>query len=193
MRAITPIVSTIILLLIAIALAGTAYVYITGITGPLTSKDFFVVIGSESCIATTRVKLMLVNTGSSHQNLENSDIVISTIDGNEATPQPFSIAPGGSEEITIKCSTRTCPLGSHTLKIGTTAGIKSVYLICVQGPCPAEEEMAQMRDPCNFESGYQCCKSDGSTGMFCDRGLWDAVPCPSGECFSGPEERCDME
>ncbi len=136
MKGITPIVSTIILLLIAIALAGTAYVYLSGLIGPLTSKDFMIVQGSEMCTVDTNIKMRIVNTGTAKlaSSSTDSDIKSLYIDTTALTPATsiaaFNLEPGKDTEITITCSATTCPSGLHIVKIGTLSGVKSARVTC---------------------------------------------------------------
>jgi|GEM_PF-1829255 flagellin-like protein len=138
MKGITPIISTIILLLIAIGLAGTAYVYISSYVTPLTAKDFTIVPGSESCVASTstntgNVSVRVINTGST--TLATADLTTRQINDNTAAAITFSVLSGQSGSISLNCTNSTgtapCPAGNiHTIKVGTVSGVKSARVTC---------------------------------------------------------------
>jgi len=64
-KGITPIISTIVLLLITVALAGAAWVYIGGFMGTYTEKSFTIPTGGAYCDNAGTIHVRVVNTGTS--------------------------------------------------------------------------------------------------------------------------------
>lgn len=93
-KGITPIVATVVLLLIAVAIAGAAYTYITGYWGGLTQKSL------EATSATCTSAGMVINlrnsgTGNITLNGTNADVVVTkqVISGNALSGTSLSYAP----------------------------------------------------------------------------------------------------
>ena len=79
-KGITPIIAIIVLLLITVALAGTAYTYLMGYMGGLTGKS--VEVKDSFCVAGNRPTIALINTGT--LPLPVNDIsIIDTVTGNQ--------------------------------------------------------------------------------------------------------------
>ncbi len=112
MKGITPIISTIVLVLVMVALAGAAWSYIGGFTSAYTSKVIDLPIGS-SYFDGKNVKIMLRNIGTSAINTGScmtsgntvtcGDITITREGSNndaDIRPSAASISPKGSVTIT---------------------------------------------------------------------------------------------
>jgi len=134
MKGITPIIATIILILLVLGLAGTTYMYLFGYVGPITSKNFLIVHGSEVCSDTNPyIKLRMVNTGTSE--LDINDIVVKNVDDGDigvtsiSFVPPGPIEPGKSKEVQLMLASKPSS-GSHTVTLGTVSSVKSTRIIC---------------------------------------------------------------
>ena len=91
MKGITPIISIIILLLITIALAATAYSYLSGYLFGQMSSSFSIPNGGIFC-SDGRMTVMIRNDAV-EGNLTNDDMTVTQIDGTDVTPETINIGP----------------------------------------------------------------------------------------------------
>jgi flagellin-like protein len=127
MKGITPIISTIILLLITIALAGAAWTFFSGYLGAQTAKSF--IIPSSDCV-NGRILVYVTNTGISPLNT-TLDFIVATVDGVDVrvdlkplllpapTPAAGGVSLGGSGLALNTSCGGTCSTGIHTVKLAT--------------------------------------------------------------------------
>ena len=154
-KAITPIIAIIILLLITVALAGTAYSFLQGLLFPL-QKSFQVPPGGSYCISTAtdkKIIVYVVNTG--YQSpLTQTDFIVKAVDGNPILAlQSVNLQTGnGGKLIEVDCTVTTqcgpsatasvacCKnygttanpdySGSHIVDLGTVAGVQHISVFC---------------------------------------------------------------
>ena len=153
MRAITPIISILMLLLISIALATTAFSFLQGILFPQISKSFTIPKGSSYCTPSIQgqstIKIYVVNTGyrsSLHSSsLGDGDFILAAIDGNNVLSlmKDASIPSGDSGLIldydcaSLDCNGNSCCSseegsynGYHSVSLGTTSIIEHTAVYC---------------------------------------------------------------
>lgn len=127
MKGITPIISTIVLLLITVALAGAAWTYMSGFMGSYTEKSFIIPTGGAYCDASRIFHVRVVNTGTT--TITAGDWVSALVEG-LAPPNTFttsSVAPKGTAEFTIGTGAAGT---SYTIVIGTIGGIQRIPVVC---------------------------------------------------------------
>ncbi len=127
-KGITPIISTIVLLLITVALAGAAWTYMSGFMGSYTEKSFTVPTGGAYCDSSRIFHLRVVNTGMT--TIVAGDWVSAFVEGLAPTNNTFttsSVAPKGTAEFTRGTGTAGT---SYTIVIGTVAGVQRIPVVC---------------------------------------------------------------
>ncbi len=142
-KAITPIISIIVLLLITVSLAGVAYVYLFGFLGTRIDKTFSVPPSGIICTdvgGTNEIIVVVTNTGTS--TLTDDDFVLVQIDGNPAAvtgavagpPGPIynvSIDSGdGGVLLRNDNGGAGWPSGTHQVDISTPSSTFSVPVLC---------------------------------------------------------------
>lgn len=130
-KGITPIIAIIILLLITVALAGTAWVFLQGVITSHIEKTFLVPTGGDFCIDSV-IYVHIVNTGYTTDMIANGpnadppgDIVHAEIDGGKIPIFSGSTIngmtgneiPTGESKLAIKYK---CEKGSICKNYGTT-------------------------------------------------------------------------
>lgn len=135
MKGITPIISTIVLLLITVALAGAAWVYIGGFMGTYTEKSFTIPTGGIYCDSAGKIHVRVVNTGTT--TIQTTDWVKA-----EATNLTYAIklvevavSTRANAELTNATTTGTSHgLGqsgaAYTVTVGTVAGMQRIPVVC---------------------------------------------------------------
>ncbi len=129
MKGITPIISIIILLLITVALAGTAWMYLSQFMGTYTEKSFMLITGNNPrCVSgdNGNITIYIKNTGTTA--ITASDWVTATIDGTQINGIPASI-PSGSTGILYNTGTYTSGM-QYTIVLGTEARITERTVTC---------------------------------------------------------------
>ena len=158
-KGITPILSIIILLLITIALAGTAWSFLQGLVFSSITKSFIIPQGGSFCTTDASdvniVKLYLRNTGYDDKLIFNTpqnggDFIVGEIN---AIPIPYFEDPAtqlgtpsegwtynapnpGQTEIAVDwdCDDENthggCPSGYNTVDIGTSSTIQHLTVYC---------------------------------------------------------------
>ena len=130
MKGITPIISTIVLLLITVALAGSAWTYMSGFMGTYTEKSFTIPTGGAYCDAGGTVHVRIVNTGTT--TIAATDWISSTVAYNTNSSTiaftTTTVSPRATAEFT------TADIGdpgvSYTITIGTVAGVQRIPVVC---------------------------------------------------------------
>ncbi len=124
-KGITPIISIIVLLLITVALAGVAWVYLSGYLTTQISESFNIVPGSPTCVdnaGTNEISVVVQNTGTS--SLSETDFVLAQVDGVDVSGslETVTIAKGQGETLLLgyDCG-GTCASGTHTVTLSTTS------------------------------------------------------------------------
>jgi flagellin-like protein len=102
-KGITPIISTIVLLLITVALAGAAWVYINNFMDMYTGKTFTVSTGGVFCDAGGKFHVRLVNSGTT--GITASDWIAANV--TNVTALGTSVAGGEVKPGTTNCG--LCP------------------------------------------------------------------------------------
>jgi flagellin-like protein len=140
-KGITPIISTIVLLLITVALAGAAWVYINNFMDMYTGKTFTVSTGGVFCDAGGKFHVRLVNSGSTA--ITSADWIAANVTNVTASASaPTSTAGGdvggaglGATAISVKQAKEfTEPGGvsgrSYMVTIGTATNTVNVPVTC---------------------------------------------------------------
>jgi len=152
MKGITPIISTIVLLLITVALAGAAWVYIGGFMGTYTEKSFTIPTGGVYCDAGGKFHVRIVNTGTTTikvgtgatrtgGDLTKFDVTNDTAGWILDTTNPNNdIATRGNGELTTNATVSSNTPStlnkqpqkgaSYTVTVGTVAGIQRIPVVC---------------------------------------------------------------
>lgn len=133
MKGITPIIATIVLLFITMALLAMAYAFFSGMFN--VEKNFSIPVGSSTCSDGT-ITVYAYNSGQS--DLVKDDFDIATIEGVDVTdsiPGTLSIAPGSTGAI-FSTKDITDPLapvdwtGSNNIQIGVGNNIQPTSATC---------------------------------------------------------------
>ncbi len=128
MKGITPIISTIVLLLITVALAGAAWVYISGFMGTYTEKSFTIPTGGVYCDSQGTFHVRVVNTGTTAITSENW--IEKSVTNNTMTAKTLtvtSVPTKQSADFTISGGDSG---QSYTINIGTVAGVQHMPVVC---------------------------------------------------------------
>ena len=134
-KGITPIVSTIILLLITIALAGAAWTYMQGYLFAQISKSFTTPTGGAFCEAGI-IKVYALNTGyqSSLTSVPTTggDFILAEVDGVNAMSglQAATLAQGQAGLVFQWNCGSTCSSGYHTVRLGTASTVADPRINC---------------------------------------------------------------
>jgi flagellin-like protein len=131
-KGITPIISTIILLLVTIALAATAYSYLSGFMTGQTANTMTIPNGGLFCSG-GKITLIVRNDGT--DVLRDTAITIHTINGTNVAllSTPFTIPSRGSATIidsTGPGGNATWTAGTYQVVIGTSANILRENVYC---------------------------------------------------------------
>ena len=125
-KGITPIIATIVLLLITVALAGAAYTFLSSYMGTYTEKSFILIPGSLNC-ANKNISMIIKNMGTT--DLTGTDFLQKTANnGTSYTLTIPTIASLQTGTLYTYC-TNGCT-GAYTIRLGTTAGIQSFSITC---------------------------------------------------------------
>jgi flagellin-like protein len=133
-KGITPIVSIIILLLITVALAGAAFTFLQGYLFTYTGSSFRMDAGMVFCVNTGTenvITAQVTNTG--QQSLDDADFTVAQIDGvNSGTSLGAPLQPGEAGILidAYDCGGSGCTSGTHTVSVGTAAGVTTVNVYC---------------------------------------------------------------
>ncbi|MBI4020760.1 MAG: hypothetical protein HY369_00795 [Candidatus Aenigmarchaeota archaeon] len=138
-KGITPIIATVILLLITVALAGAAWSFLQGIFFSNISKSFVIPAGGAYCVS-DKIIVYVVNTGY-NAPLEQADFSLLEIDGNPITPTFASIPVGKSgKAVEVQCTVGACTenggsgsgdfSGYHSVDLGTISTIQHLSVFC---------------------------------------------------------------
>jgi flagellin-like protein len=129
MKGISTVIATLLMLLITIALAGMAYVYISGVFTGRTSKTIAVI--DAGCIAGTSYYVTVRNLDTTNTIAATTDLIV-RVDNVQVTTitwNPATIAANGGTST-----------GTITNPAGETAG--TIHKIKVVGPANTEEKLA---------------------------------------------------
>lgn len=130
-KGITPIISIIILLLITVALAGTAWTYMSGFMGTYTEKSFVVPTGGAYCDSSGTFHVRVVNTGTTA--ILTDDWTNAEVTNNTVTIKlvSSSVTTKGNADFTNTTANGKGQAGkSYTVIIGTVAGIQRIPVVC---------------------------------------------------------------
>lgn len=132
---ITPIISIIILLLIAVALAGAAFTFLQSYRFTYTCSNFMVDEGMAAfCVSTGTenvISAQVMNNG--QQALSNADFSVVQIDGVSVDASLSAPLQPGEAGILIEaddCGGSGCASGTHAVSAGTAAGVTTVNVHC---------------------------------------------------------------
>ncbi len=131
MKAITPVIALVMLMLITVGLVGTAAVWFSGILNSSTEKSISVPMGGAYCVGPF-LTVMILNNGAS-SSISNADIKTLRIDGIVVAPAiPSAIKPGEANSVTpvgYICG-GSCAGASHDIVIGTSANVVQTRAVC---------------------------------------------------------------
>jgi flagellin-like protein len=135
MKGITPIISTIVLLLITVALAGAAWVYMSGFLGTYTEKSFIIPTGGAYCDSTGQFHVRVVNSGTT--KITAGDWISAEVSNKTGTTGTVialvksEVATKGNVDLTNSSDTGKGQSGtSYTITIGTIAGLQQFTITC---------------------------------------------------------------
>jgi len=126
-KGITPIIAIIILLLITMSMAATAWVFLSGYLDTMVGKSFVIPTNAAGCSSDGTIRVYITNTGSTAINIDD-DVDMCLVDGDPCTgyleetsiePQQMGIA------ITYPSET-----GSHTVQLGIGAHTGTINVVC---------------------------------------------------------------
>ena len=127
-KGITPIISIIVLLLITIALAGVAWVYLSGMLGAHIETSFTIPPGAAYCTSGT-ITVVVTNTGTT--TLATADFIVANIDGGAASTNAISLAPKEADTLISDDNGGAGWLtGDHVVDVSTAAGALSRTVVC---------------------------------------------------------------
>jgi flagellin-like protein len=140
-KGITPIISTIVLLLITVALAGAAWVYINNFMDMYTGKTFTVSTGGVFCDAGGKFHVRLVNSGST--GITTADWIAANVTNATTETAPPASTAGGDvglaglnpSAIAVKQAKEFTETGgvsgrSYMVSIGTATNTVNVPVTC---------------------------------------------------------------
>ncbi len=134
LKGISPVVASVMLILITIGIIGLFYGWSSGLFGAQIEKVVSIPSGSATCnagLVTVRVQ----NMGST-STLTESDIIVAQIAGKECTKSSLSIAPGQAGVIInaqgcgLACATGTPCTGQVQVRVGTRNGVVESSAFC---------------------------------------------------------------
>ena len=134
MKGITPIIATVMLILIAVGVLGLFYGWSSGLFSTQTEKTVNIPPGSATCnngLVTVRVQ----NVGAT-STLTNSDIIVAQIDGKECTKSSLSLTPGqagiiiNAQGCGVACDAGTLCSGNVKVRVGTNSGVVESSAFC---------------------------------------------------------------
>ena len=129
MKGITPVIALVMLMLITVGMVGIAYAWFSGLLVTQTEKGISIPPGGAFC-AGGKVSVLIQNNGAT-SILTDADIIISQVDGADATKETVAIAPGsGALIIKEHICVGTCASGSHTIRVGTRTGVVESSAYC---------------------------------------------------------------
>ncbi len=130
MKGITPIISIIILLLITIAMAATAYSYLSGYLFGQIGGSFSIPTGGAFCSGGTIT--VIVRNDAQDSNLTASELTIVEIDGATVDTAGFvELAPGQSGKlIDDDDSGAGYSSGNHQIVLGTSSNVIRQTVYC---------------------------------------------------------------
>lgn len=133
-KGLTPIIATIVLLLITVALAGVAWTYLSGFMATQ-MKTVTIPPNGAYCTAAT-VEVLVANGGI--DPLAAADITVKSATRGGTTPitvtgtAPTSIASKGSGVVTFACPPTAAPVctGTWSVSIGTAGSLQTTSVTC---------------------------------------------------------------
>ena len=130
MKAITPVIALVMLMLITISLVGTAAVWFSGVLNSSTEKSISIPMGGVYCVGPS-LTVMILNNGA-RSSIANADIKTLTGDGVVVAPQIFgSIKPGEAKNVISGYSCVTsCAGAPHDIIVGTSANVVQTRAVC---------------------------------------------------------------
>lgn len=129
-KGLTPIISIIILLLITISLAGTAWTFLSGVFFSQISKSFIIPTGGAYC-SSGRIIIYIINTGYQSTITQTDLKILSVDDINKLGSLPFAIQTGDSGKILDDDNGGSLwTSGHHTVDIGTVSSIQHISVFC---------------------------------------------------------------
>jgi flagellin-like protein len=138
MKGITSIIAIIVLLLITVALAGAAWVFLSGFMGTQIEKNIIITTGGAFCTSNGVQNLITVavtNTGTT-SFASPTDFTVVRVDNNDVTTSmtTVTIQTRGSGVVlnNYNCGNTTvgCSSGPHALDMGTTSNTAHQTIIC---------------------------------------------------------------
>ena len=133
-KGITPVIATIMLVLITVGVVGLFYGWSSGLFGTQTEKVVSIPSGGATCnngLITVRV----LNAGST-ATVTDTDVIVAQIAGKECTKSALSIAPGqagiiiNAQGCGAACAATTPCSGNVQVRAGTRNGIVESSSFC---------------------------------------------------------------
>ncbi|MBI3413410.1 MAG: hypothetical protein HY051_05020 [Candidatus Aenigmarchaeota archaeon] len=134
LKGVTPVVATVMLVLITIGIVGLFYGWSSGLFSTQIEKSITIPSGGATCkngLVTVRV----LNTGVS-STITDSDVIVAQISGTECTKSSLSVAPGQAGVIInaqgcgAACGTGTLCSGNVLVRVGTRNGVFESAAYC---------------------------------------------------------------
>ncbi|MBU0953731.1 MAG: hypothetical protein KKA90_04945 [Nanoarchaeota archaeon] len=127
---VTPIIAVVILLLITVALAGTAWTYLSGYVGTQTQKTFNIVTNGAFCEG-GKITVYIVNTGY-QSSLDESDFPIIEIDAVAVPPINIDppLTPGEAGKLIEYSCGSSCATGFYDILLSTSSTTREDRILC---------------------------------------------------------------
>jgi len=126
-KGITPIISIIVLLLITVALAATAYTYLSSYMGTYTEKSFLALTGNNPRCINHNITIRIKNMGAT--DLTSADFIEKTIT-NSTDTYTLNVPTIKPKEIGILHYKNDALSGSYTITLTTSAGTQTFSVVC---------------------------------------------------------------
>lgn len=133
-KGITPVIATIMLVLITVGVVGLFYGWSSGLFNIQVEKTLNIPSGGATC-NNGLVTVRILNTGSS-STLTDADVIVAQISGAECAKSALSIAPGqagiiiNAQGCGAVCNTLTKCSGNVQVRVGTRNGVVDSSAFC---------------------------------------------------------------
>lgn len=133
-KGITPVIATVMLILITVGVVGLFYGWSSGLFNVQVEKTVNIPSGGATCnngLVTVRV----LNAGST-STLTDADVIVAQISGTECTKSALSIAPGqagiiiNAQGCGVGCATTPKCSGNVQVRVGTRSGVVESAAFC---------------------------------------------------------------
>lgn len=130
MKAITPVIALVMLVMITVGITGVAFTWFSGVLSGSSEKVISIPSGGVYCNGPGLVVTVL-NLGAS-SSIANADIKVFKVDGNDVAPSiTGSINPSNAKTVIngYLCG-GTCAGAPHDIIVGTSANVVQTRAIC---------------------------------------------------------------